>query len=223
MELKLETTQDGANTFYLPHLDEHYHSTRGAIDEALHVFINSGLRHHPKEQINIFEVGFGTGLNAYLTFLETQKNKNLFINYSAIELYPLNKQQVELLNYPQLLDPKAAKYFYKIHEAKWNESVSISPSFSLKKTQGDLTKDSTTIGLEKFDVVYFDAFGPDKQPEMWCNNIFEKIKLAAKANCIIVTYSAKGSVRRLMQSIGLEVERIPGPPGKREMLRATKR
>lgn len=222
MELKLETTQDGTKTFYLPQLNEHYHSTKGALNEALHVFINSGLLHHPSKHLNILEVGFGTGLNAFLTLLETQKDESLFVNYNAIELFPLSSQHIRLLNYPQLIAPDYEDAFHQLHDVEWNEDISITSNFSLHKIESDLTKDLTTIGKEMFDVVYFDAFGPNKQPEMWSEDIFIKIKLASKQNCIIVTYSSKGSVRRIMQDIGLIVEKIPGPPGKREMLRATK-
>lgn len=222
MTLELELTQDGSRTFYLPQLDEHYHSTKGALNEALHVFIGSGLLHHQSKQISIFEVGFGTGLNAFLTLLETKKDSSLIINYTAIELYPLDHQQVNLLNYAELIAPEHKSLFHKLHNSAWSEVVSITPNFSLHKIHKDLTKDSTTIGEEMFDVVYFDAFAPNKQPSMWTENIFKKIQLAGKPNCIIVTYSAKGEVRRLMQEVGFIVEKIPGPPGKREMLRAFK-
>lgn len=222
MKLQLEMTQDGSQTFYIPHLNEHYHSTKGAIGEALHVFIDSGLLYHRNKQINIFEVGFGTGLNAFLTLLETKKDRSLNILYTAIELHPLSSQQIDLLNYPQLIAPEYENLFIKLHKSEWNKSTCITPQFTLHKIHSDLTKDTTTIGREKFDVVYFDAFAPNKQPEMWSEKIFQKIKSAGKQNCIIVTYSAKGSVRRLMQDIGFAVEKIAGPPGKREMLRAVK-
>lgn len=222
MDIKLETTNDGSHTFFVANLNEHYHSTNGAIEEAQHVFIHTGLNQCTKKKIKVFEIGFGTGLNTFLTFLEAEK-RQLTIDYTSIELYPVAISLARQLNFAQLTAPDQEHVFHKLHDSPWGECVEITSSFSLMKIECDLTSDMLPDTLSEYDVIYFDAFGPDKQPEMWSRDIFEKMYNICSENGVLVTYSAKGSIRRLLQSIGFTVERLPGPPGKREMLRATKK
>ncbi len=220
MKLDLLKTNDGSFTLFLPEMNETYHSKFGAINEAKHVFIKEGfeyfLKNNKDNRISILEIGFGTGLNTFLTFL---KNAELYGNvyYEAIEKYPLNDEIVKQLNYTETKEQK--HFFDFIHQEKWDEKIVVAEHFCLKKRNIDLHHFQSD---KKFDIVYFDAFAPDKQPEMWTHEVFEKIYKLMNRNGIIVTYSAKGSVRRTMQDVGFEMERIPGPPGKREMLRGFK-
>lgn len=221
MKREIEVTNDGSHTLFVPELNEHYHSTNGAIDEARHVFINSALAHCAKKNINVLEIGFGTGLNALLTMIEADI-KELSINYTSLELFPVDMSDVELLNFAELIDNATHELFIDLHYAHWNKSQAITPNFMLHKMNTDFRKVESTIFDDKFDVVYFDAFGPDKQPDMWQPDLFEKLYASMNDGGIITTYSAKGSIRRMMQSIGFMVERLPGPIGKREMLRGVK-
>lgn len=215
---KITTTNDGSNTIYIAELDEHYHSTHGALQEALHVFIETGLRHvsQSKSMVRILEIGFGTGFNALLTALNTE----IPVHYTGLEAYPVSNKMVEELNYSAILgSDEAANVMAKVNIAAWEQDVVISDSFTLKKVEnklGDIQFDS------QFDLVYFDAFGPRAQPDMWHPDHFEKILNAMTPGAVLVTYCAKGQVRRDLQAVGFSVERLPGPPGKREMLRATK-
>ena len=205
----IEQTEDGIPTLYLPRMDEHYHSTKGALAEARHVYIDSALRASGKKEINVLEIGFGTGLNTFLTFLESQE-KGLRINYTTFELYPLSPDITEKLNYPALIAPSSESIFALLHQCEWNQKIAISPLFTLYKSHADLTRTSLE-GI--YDVVYFDAFAPEKE-------IFSHLSPGG----ILSTYCAKGEIRRRLQSVGFTVERLPGPPnGKREILRASKR
>jgi len=219
--MQIITTSDGSHTLYLPEMDEHYHSVNGAIAESEYVYINKGFNYFPGKNPRVFEVGFGTGLNCLLTALQAAKNKRT-TNYISIEKNPLKKNTIEELNYGNLISLEAQTVFNKIHQCKWNEFVSISKYFNLHKIKGDLIE----IDLKPFencDVIYFDAFAPDKQTEMWTPQIFEKIFSATSPGGILVTYSAKGEVRRQLGACGFEMERLPGPPGKNEMLRGIKK
>ncbi|RKN79953.1 tRNA (5-methylaminomethyl-2-thiouridine)(34)-methyltransferase MnmD [Ulvibacterium marinum] len=219
MKRKVVTTADGSKTIYLEDWDEHYHSKHGAVQEAYHVFIKSGLSLFKNSPISILEIGFGTGLNALITFMEAER-MDLNISYTGVEAYPPSPTEIGQLNYITELKVKEFQSaFEKMHECPWEEDCGISNNFVLHKQQIDfLTIDAKAL----FDLVYFDAFGARVQPELWTDTIFEKMFLALKKGGILVTYSAKGSVRRAMQSVGFIVERLPGPPGKREMLRAKK-
>ncbi len=208
-----EITADGSHTLYVPELDEHYHSVNGAIQESMHVYIQAGLNHYTKKEITVLEFGFGTGLNALLTFLEAQK-RNLTIRYITLEKYPLLQETVKQLNYAEQMG--VTDIFASLHAASWNESYVISPFFMIKKIAVDFA-DYTFP--DHYDVVYYDAFGPDKQPEVWKQEIFDKLFEKMNPEGVLTTYCAKGEVRRMLQRAGFEVERIPGPPGKREMLR----
>jgi len=209
-------TSDGSTTIHLPDWNEQYHSKHGAIQEAYHVFIKNGLELQQKEAISILEIGFGTGLNCFITFLESDKK----VNYVGIEAYPVIAEEVIKLNYvSELKAEKKQVVFDKMHTLSWEEEHKITKNFNLTKRQ-QFFKDIDD--KEQFDLVYFDAFGAEHQPDLWTEDIFKRMFEALNENGILVTYSAKGSVRRAMQAVGFIVERLPGPPGKREMLRATK-
>lgn len=216
---QLQITADGSHTLFLPEIEEHYHSINGAVQESCHVFINAGWNQIPKDEIRILEIGFGTGLNAFLTLLETV-GTNKKVTYYSVELYPLERNVIEALNYPEIICPSKQALFYALHDASWDCFIPITPTFTVYKIKGN----SNICQLpEAIDLVYFDAFAPDKQPEMWNQEIFDKLYARSNSQGILTTYCAKGKVRRMMQSAGYTVERIPGPPGKREMLRAIKK
>jgi tRNA U34 5-methylaminomethyl-2-thiouridine-forming methyltransferase MnmC len=220
MKHKLIQTADGSRTLYLPEMDEQYHSVNGALTESNYVFIEKGYHFHPAEKPVVFEVGFGTGLNCLLTVLWATKNKRPTLYYT-IEKYPLDNLWIKALNYGGPISEEAKTLFTTIHECEWGKTVEITEYFKLHKIKADLTEAAVT-GLEKFDVVYFDAFGPDKQPEMWTPEIFRKIFSQCSPGAVLVTYSAKGEVRRQLSAAGFVMERLPGPPGKKEMLRGIK-
>ena len=222
MQTQLITTEDGSHSLFVPHLNEHYHSTHGAIQESRHVYIQSGFEASPLKQINVLEIGFGTGLNAFLTLLEAEKT-NKEVHYTSLELYPLDIEKAKKLNYAQQLsDASSESLFLSLHTAPWNESVIITPSFSLHKIETDFSNPNNLKTKTHFDLIYFDAFAPEKQPEMWTQEIFDKIFILSNPEAIITTYCAKGVVRRMLQSARFAVERLPGPPGKREILRGAK-
>ena len=216
--LIIEKTSDGSDTIFVPSLDEHYHSIHGAKQESLHVFISAGLSCIKKDlsSIKILEVGFGTGLNAILTIEYALKN-NLKINYRTVELYPIDIKLIDQLNYNDMNSS-----FKKIHHSLWNKEVEISENFILKKVETDFSQNRESISDSYFDLIFFDAFAPDKQAEMWTQSIFDDLYIHTNPNGILCTYCAKGSVRRMLQQAGYSVERLPGPPGKREMIRATR-
>lgn len=220
MKKEIFITLDGSTSFHLPKWNEQYHSKHGALQEAYHVFIHSGLDLFlDNSTVSILEVGFGTGLNTFITFLESVK-RHLKIDYVGVEKYPISNEEVSLLNYVSTLKANDFKaIFDKIHHVKWEEKQAIDKHFSLTKHLQDF-KDIKDVNA--FDLVYFDAFGARVQPELWTIEIFTKMYNSLKPNGILVTYSAKGSVRRAMQDVGFKVEKIPGPKGKREMLRAKK-
>lgn len=218
MNSELLITQDGSHSLFVPEIDECYHSKHGAIQESKHIFIEAGLKQCQNETIKVLEVGFGTGLNAYLTLLEAEKS-NRKIHFTTLELYPVEIEKALQLNFPEELAQENRVDFEKMHTSAWNEKIQISQHFTLTKIETDFTHYSF---IDKFDVVFFDAFSPEKQPEMWTEELFRKIYLNCNPAAIMTTYCAKGIVRRAMQSAGFNVERIPGPPGKREILRCTK-
>ena len=217
---KLVKTEDGSDTLFVPALDEHYHSIHGAVQESMHIFIHAGLHQCDKSYLNIFEVGFGTGLNAYLTILESIKTKQT-IRYFTIEKFPLQSEIWSALNYPAIVTDGEPELFRMIHEAKWNEEVKINDHFSIFKLSYDLLDIDFSI-FPLFDLIYFDAFSPEKQPALWETSIFIKLENRCAMFAKLVTYCAKGAVRRSLKEAGFTPERIPGPPGKREMLRGTK-
>ncbi|HEY3389090.1 MAG TPA: tRNA (5-methylaminomethyl-2-thiouridine)(34)-methyltransferase MnmD [Prolixibacteraceae bacterium] len=216
---ELVKTADGSDTLFVRELNEHYHSTFGAIQESMHIFIQAGLQKCEKVSINLFEVGFGTGLNAYLTLLESIKtNQNIL--YITVEKYPLPSAIWTALNYKEIIPEGNPNLFRMIHEAMWNEKVKITDHFSILKLSSDL-KDIDYSALPSFDLIYFDAFSPEKQPELWENSVFFQLADHCEFMAKLVTYCAKGVVRRSLIAAGFTTERIPGPPGKREILRGT--
>lgn len=219
MKREIITTGDGSKTIQIMDWQEQYHSKHGAIQEAYHVFIKSGLDLFENQEINILEIGFGTGLNAFITLIEFDK-RNLKVNYTGVEAYPVSIEELNQLNYLEELKSLSRKDdFDLMHTSTWGDKVEIVENFNLKKEQ-ILFKEISAIA--EYDLIYFDAFGARVQPELWTVEIFQIMFNAMKSNGYLVTYAAKGSVRRAMQEVGFLVERLPGPPGKREMLRAKK-
>jgi tRNA U34 5-methylaminomethyl-2-thiouridine-forming methyltransferase MnmC len=215
---KIVTTRDGSHTIYITKLAEHYHSIHGAITESKHVFIEAGLKRCRRRQLNVLEMGFGTGLNALLTLAETyQSNKS--IHYTGIEKYPLPKTITDSLNFESLTENAVNGLLKLIHDAAWNKEVVIRDGFVLKKIEGDMNQINQQ---DVFDLVYFDAFAPEKQPELWTKELFSRVYKSMRHNSILTTYSSKVTIRRNMENAGFLVEKIPGPPGKREMTRARK-
>nr|WP_274704117.1 tRNA (5-methylaminomethyl-2-thiouridine)(34)-methyltransferase MnmD [Polaribacter marinus] len=201
----------------MPDWDEQYHSKNGSINETYHVFIESGLKQVSENKVSILEIGFGTGLNCFITYLEAKKE----INYVGVEAYPVTAEEVEKMNFISILKAeKESENFQKMHAVSWEEKHQISKTFSLTKRKQFF---EDIEDKDAFNLIYFDAFGARVQPQLWTEEIFQKMFEALKENGVLVTYSAKGSVRRAMQAVGFIVERLPGPPGKREMLRATKK
>jgi len=224
LERKIIITDDGSTTIHIPEWDEQYHSKFGAIQEARHVFIQMGLfkvlEREGLSEISILEIGFGTGLNALVTWQEAKKSQ-VFIEYTGVEAYPISTEEVEHLNFAKMLEePEAASVFEKMHKTPWETPQNISEFFKLTKQQKYF---QSIDDVNKYDLIYFDAFGAGTQPDLWTEEIFEKMYMAIRNNGVLVTYAAKGSVRRAMLQVGFKVERLPGPPGKREMLRATKK
>lgn len=224
MEREIFITEDGSSTIRLPQWDEQYHSKHGAIQEAEHVFIQSGLNHyisqHPSvDSLRILEIGFGTGLNALLTALHHLEN-DFLLEYTGLEAYPVQEGEWQLLNYAEVIPNQlASKIYTALHKIEWESFQKILPNFLLRKKQMYFQEFHE---LDQYNLIYFDAFGARVQPELWEESIFRNMYNALQDNGVLVTYSAKGSVRRAMLKVGFEVEKIPGPPGKREMLRATK-
>lgn len=225
MEKKLEITADGSHTITLPSLDEQYHSLNGAVTEAYHVFIRNGLdflagSHLGNIPIKILEAGFGTGLNAFITLIEARK-RGLEISYVSLEAYPLTKQEYSALNYPGTVPHGGtlADEFLHLHECPWNTTVEICKGFSLEKRHAGFENMSDR---ECHSIVFYDAFSPRVQPELWTGEVLSRFYHALAPQGVFVTYCAKGSVRRTLSAAGFSMERLPGPPGKREMLRGIK-
>ncbi|MDB9964515.1 tRNA (5-methylaminomethyl-2-thiouridine)(34)-methyltransferase MnmD [Vicingaceae bacterium] len=220
MKRKFIETTDGSTSIYLEEMGEHYHSKHGAIVESNHIFIKNGLL--PKsgqEEILVFEVGMGTGLNV-MTTLKAAKDHQLKINYHAIEAFPIQEEELEFINFSSLLEMDHG-LFLKIHAASWENENLLQSNFKFTKFYCKLI--NLELHAEFFDVVYFDAFAPEKQEEMWTEEIFQKMFDALKPEGILVTYCVKGVIRRRLQAIGFRVEKLKGPEGgKREMCRAWK-
>lgn len=218
-------TEDGSHTLYIPEMDEHYHSVHGAVQESTHVFIETGLKAKERSEYKVLEIGFGTGLNALLTAMEAQLS-GAKIYYTTLELYPLSPEITSHLNYPSVigLNEQDSQIYQHILDAEWSNGeadfIQVTSCFYIRKLFVDFTKYTF---CEKYNLVYFDAFAPDKQPEMWDSSLFDRISEATETGGILTTYCAKGVVRRALIASGYNVERLPGPPGKREMLRGTKR
>ncbi len=213
-------TSDGSKSIYIPKWEETYHSRHGAITEAYHVFIEMGLKKCIQKELKIAEIGLGTGLNCLITFLEN-KQLNKKISYTAYEAFPITEVEANKLNYMEVLQAEKYQSIYeRIHQSDWGKPVSLDENFSLLKKK---EKFQDINDQSCFHLIYFDAFAPRVQPELWTLEIMQKMYKALVPNGIFVTYSAKGSVRRNLQEAGFEVKKLPGPPGKREMLFARKK
>ncbi|WP_291103190.1 MULTISPECIES: tRNA (5-methylaminomethyl-2-thiouridine)(34)-methyltransferase MnmD [unclassified Flavobacterium] len=219
MKREIIQTLDGSTTIHIKEWDECYHSKFGAIQEAQHVFIKNGLSLFENSTLSILEIGFGTGLNAFITFLESQKLHQT-INYVGVEAYPVSAEEVMLMNYVSELDAeKERSVFEKMHESNWEEPIVLRDDFLFTKRKQFFDE---IDDFDKFDLIYFDAFGYTVQPELWSTAIFQKMYSALKPNGVLVTYAARGVVKRSMIEVGFTVEKLEGPPGKREMFRARK-
>jgi len=216
----IQPTSDGSHTVYSPSFDATYHSIHGARQESLHVFIEAGLHHQhqtlQKASLSIFEMGFGTGLNALLS-CQFACPKKLNIYYEAVEQFPLQPAEYQQLNYAS--SEAEQKVFQALHQSTWNETIKIASHFTIKKVQTDLLHHQPE---RTFDLIYFDAFAPEEQPPLWTTEIFDKMFHLLETGGVLVTYCCKGVVRRNLLSVGFQVEKLQGPPGKREMLRATR-
>ncbi|SFF43618.1 tRNA (5-methylaminomethyl-2-thiouridine)(34)-methyltransferase MnmD [Flavobacterium xueshanense] len=219
MKREIIQTLDGSTTIHIAEWDECYHSKHGAIQEAQHVFIKNGLSLFQNQKVTILEIGFGTGLNAFITLLEAKKMQQT-IDYVGVEAYPISADEVLKMNYVTELDAtQESAIFDKMHEGNWEEKIVLNDDFSLTKRKQFFEEINDE---NKFDLIYFDAFGYRVQPELWSTAIFEKMFKALKQNGVLVTYAARGVVKRSMIEVGFTVEKLAGPPGKREMFRALK-
>ena len=219
MKREIIQTLDGSTTIHIAEWDECYHSKHGAIQEAQHVFIKNGLSLFPDRNVSILEIGFGTGLNAFITFLESKK-RNQSIDYVGVEAYPISADEILSMNYVEELSAlEQSSIFDTMHQSNWQEKIILDDDFTLTKRKQFFEEINDE---NKFDLIYFDAFGYRVQPELWSTAIFEKMYKALKPNGVLVTYAARGVVKRSMIEVGFTVEKLAGPPGKREMFRATK-
>lgn len=220
MKREIIITQDGSTSIYLPEMDETYHSKFGAIQEANHVFIKNGLDlFNDNSTISILEIGFGTGLNAIITLLEAEK-RNLKIEYVGVEAYPISLEEVNQLNYTETLNVSERQAdFEKIHTSDWEKVVIITDDFRITKKK-QFFKDITDEN--KFDLIYFDAFGFPVQPELWSEEIFEIMFQSLKHKGVLTTYACRTTIKNAMQKVGFQTLKLPGAPGKREMLQALK-
>lgn len=222
MNKELIITEDGSHSLYVPELKEHYHSTHGAIQESKHVFIESGynfIAPHYKS-LNILEIGFGTGLNAFLTYIASAKTSKK-INYIGVEPYPIDELVYTQMNFADLVGSNKNDVFLKMHQTNWRVPYFINDFFILNKIMEKIEDVSLMPG--QMQLVYFDAFAPEVQPELWEKEVFEKLYEAMSSNSVLVTYCAKGEVKRNLKQVGFEIESIPGPKGKREITRALKK
>lgn len=224
---KIISTEDGSVTLYVPELNEHYHSVHGAIQESRHIFIRAGMEHfldtHPEKitpeyPLHILEAGFGTGLNAYLTLIRSHELQ-IPVCYHTIEKYPLTSEETSILNYTEHIDFFQKQLFHQLHSCSWESEQQITPFFRICKHREDFRNISFP---EQFDIVYFDAFNPDVQPHLWTTQVFERFHEALHPDGLLVTYCVKGIVKQALRTVGFTLKRLPGPPGKREMLRAKK-
>jgi tRNA U34 5-methylaminomethyl-2-thiouridine-forming methyltransferase MnmC len=219
MHTEIKITEDGSATLFVPELKEHYHSIHGAVQESSHVFIRAGLHQLKTRTPVILEIGFGTGLNALLTLMEEDRFER--IDYYGVELNPVEWDKIECLSYPSFLrlDEAQKDCLYQMHNSPWDVQSQIGSKFQLTKIKASVLDFNFEV---QYDLVYFDAFAPQIQPELWEEQVFKKLFSVMNPEGILVTYCAKGEVRRIMQRCGFVVERLPGPPGKREILRSTR-
>lgn len=218
MKREIITTADGSTSIYLPAWEETYHSKHGAVQEAMHVFIKNGLQCFPESAtVSILEIGFGTGLNAYLTYFESLKYKQT-IQYVGVEAFPVSQDEISKMNFSEN-DVTKRRIFESLHSSDWENIQAISSHFSLCKQQKIFQE---IADVNAYDLIYFDAFGYRVQPELWSESIFKQMYTALKDKGILVTYACRGPIKRAMLAAGFTIEILPGPPGKREMIRASK-
>lgn len=220
--LQIRKTKDGSDTLWVPEMKESFHSLNGAITESQHVFLNNGLHYFCQlfkaKEVSILEIGFGTGLNALLTCCYGQENQQN-IAYTSLEPFPLQNALIEQLNYSQqILNPQAHGWYARLHSSLWNQIEQINTYFSILKIDKKI-QDHTK--LNEYDICFFDGFAPGKQPEIWEIKVLDIVRKSLKASGILVTYCAQGQFKRDLSTLGFQVERLPGPPGKMEMTRAT--
>jgi tRNA U34 5-methylaminomethyl-2-thiouridine-forming methyltransferase MnmC len=224
MDKRLLITEDGSHSIELPGKQVTYHSRHGAISESVHVFIEAGYRYwwqqHPQANTcRVFEMGLGTGLNALLTFRESQQRQHN-IHYTAVDIAPLDMSFVEALNYCQILQQDALQpVLLQLHTCSWGTRHQLAPHFTFEKVNTALQQ---FAGQSPFDIVYYDAFAPNAQPELWTEEIFQRLYNMLSPGGVLVTYCSKGAVQRAMKAAGFTIEKLPGPPHKREMVRAKK-
>jgi tRNA U34 5-methylaminomethyl-2-thiouridine-forming methyltransferase MnmC len=214
-------TQDGSHSIHSEKYGVSYHSKYGAIQESQHVFIEAGLYEVAlsKKNIRILEIGMGTGLNAFMTYLESNK-RNFIVHYETVEAFPITAEEAQQLNYPQLLNAEEGEgIFEKIHQEEWGKEIPLTPQFTFKKV---LDSFENLSYKKQFDLIYFDAFAPTAQPELWDEKVLKIMFEALVPGGVWVSYCAKGAVKRQLKALGFRIEAIPGPPGKREMTRAIK-
>jgi tRNA U34 5-methylaminomethyl-2-thiouridine-forming methyltransferase MnmC len=219
MQREIITTADGSKTIQIVDWNEQYHSVHGAIQEAMHIYITAGLLSIKKQNISILEMGFGTGLNCFLTLEQALKNK-LNINYTGIEAYPVTKLEHKALGYVAVMDTSITNYLNAIETCNWNDTIAIHPLFLLHKVHASF--EAWLAPANTYDLIYFDAFSPNLQPELWTTDMFNKMFSVLKSNGVLITYCAKGQVKRNLKETGFTIESLPGPMGKREITRAHK-
>jgi len=222
MKTEIRQTKDGSTTLYVPELNEHYHSINGALQESLHVFIRAGLDYilSQKDKVRLLEIGFGTGLNALLSLQQVRLHPAQ-VQYDTLEKYPLSPDLIADMHFEKfILNPELLDFLPFLHLAPWREPIPVLPNFELRKIQADLT--TYDLPENYYDLIYFDAFAPEKQPELWTDDIFRKLYNSLQANGVLVSYCAKGSFKRSLKAAGFTVVALPGPVGKREMTRGIK-
>lgn len=218
MKREIIQTKDGSTSIHLPEWNESYHSTNGAIQEANHVFIKNGLSLFEGKPVSILEIGFGTGLNTLITYNESLKN-NQHINYVGVEAYPVILEEALQMNYPSEINPDLNDIYKLLHTSDWDNEIKLDANFAFQKRKQFF---EAIDDVEKFDLIYFDAFGFATQPELWSEAIFQSMYKALKPKGILVTYACRSIIKNNMINAGFSIEKLPGAPGKREMLRATK-
>lgn len=223
MKREVQTTKDGSKTLYINDLNENYHSHHGALQESQHVFIKNGYNLIYDYDVNILELGFGTGLNVLVTIDEYLKNNNnKKVHYITLEKYPIIESEMEELGYESLFENEDLKNIYqKIHQCEWESDIEIIPGFTLRKIKCDFFE-LKNLTIPKINLVYFDCFGARVQPDLWEYPLFEMVCDKMSIGGLLTTYSSKGSVRRILHDLAFNVVKVDGPPGKREMINAVK-
>lgn len=213
-------TSDGSKTIYFPDIDENYHSNHGALQESVHVYIQNGLANFSDlKEVSVFEMGFGTGLNALLSLIYAIEN-NQVVSYQTIEAFPISEKEIEELNYGALVSEEYQGYYKKLHQKDWDKSNKLVPNFDFRKHLNEIQ--NFNLGLKQFDCIFYDAFAPKIQPDLWMIDIFQKMYDSLNENGLLVTYCAQGQVKRDLKACGFTIENVPGPPGKREITLAWK-